>query len=47
LNTLLKVKQVQLARAAHTPAFEGLQREFEILRSRLCLEIVYAMDGEE
>lgn len=48
LNPLLKQKQLQMARAAHTEDFETLQEEFENLRKRLCLEIEYAMhtDGD-
>jgi hypothetical protein len=46
LNTLLKAKQLALAKAAHTPEFEELQTEFELLRQRLCLEITYAMESE-
>jgi molecular chaperone GrpE (heat shock protein) len=48
LNPLLKLKQLQAARAAHTEQFETLNEEFENLRRRLCLEIEYAMqaDGE-
>ncbi len=47
LNSLLKVKQLQMAKAAHTPAFEGLEREFLLLRQRLCLEISYAIESEK
>jgi len=46
LNPLLKNKQRQLAKAAHTPQFAALQAEFENLRNRLCLEIVYAIEAE-
>lgn len=46
LNPLLKIKQVQLAKAAHTPQFATLHEEFENLRKRLCLEIEYAMAAE-
>ncbi|MEI9894720.1 MAG: hypothetical protein WDN28_12730 [Chthoniobacter sp.] len=48
LNPLLKLKQLQVARAAHTAEFATLNEEFENLRKRLCLEIEYAMqaDGE-
>jgi hypothetical protein len=46
LNPLLKNKQRQVAKAAHTPQFEALQAEFENLRNRLCLEIVYAIEKE-
>lgn len=48
LNPLLKLKQIQLAKAAHTEAFATLNMEFESLRNRLCLEIAYAMaaDGD-
>ena len=45
LNSLLKVKQLQLAKAAHTEAFPRLQREFELLQQRLCLEISYAIES--
>ncbi len=47
LNPILKVKQLQVARAAHTAAFSTRNEEFENLRKRLCLEIVYAMAAEE
>jgi len=46
LQPLLKLKQVQVAKAAHTADFALRHEEFENLRKRLCLEIVYAMDGE-
>ena len=46
LQPLLKMKQVQMAKAAHTADFAQHNEEFENLRKRLCLEIVYAMDGE-
>lgn len=47
LNPLLKLKQLQLARAAHTDEYEALNEEFENLRNRLCLEIEYAMQADE
>jgi hypothetical protein len=43
LNPLLKLKQHQLAKAAHTAEFAALNEQFENLRRRLCLEIEYAM----
>ena len=46
LNPLLKLKQLQLAKAAHTEEFEAINREFECLRNRLCLEIAYAMEAD-
>ncbi|WP_042725556.1 hypothetical protein [Chthoniobacter flavus] len=46
LNPLLKIKQLQLAKAAHTPEFATLNAEFENLRKRLCLEIEYAMAAD-
>jgi molecular chaperone GrpE (heat shock protein) len=46
LNPLLKLKQLQVARAAHADEFETLQEEFENLRRRLCLEIEYAMQAD-
>jgi hypothetical protein len=48
LNPLLKLKQLQLAKAAHTEEFATLNEEFENLRRRLFLEIEYAMaaDGD-
>jgi hypothetical protein len=48
LNPLLKLKQLQLAKAAHTEEFAALNEQFENLRNRLCLEIAYAMaaDGD-
>ncbi len=46
LNELLKVKQFQVARAAHTERFAVLNEEFENLRRRLCLEIEYAVEAE-
>jgi len=46
LKMLLKSKQRQLARAAHTSRYAELEVEFENLRNRLCLEIVYAMHEE-
>jgi len=46
LNALLKLKQVQVAKAAHTEAFVTLNAEFESLRNRLCLEIAYAMEAD-
>lgn len=45
LNPLLKLKQMQLAKAAHTDEFVTLNEEFENLRKRLCLEIEYAMEA--
>ncbi len=47
LNSLLKVKQMQMSKATHTAAFEELEKEFGILRQRLCLELVYAMSVED
>ena len=47
LNELLKVKQLQVARAAHSDSFDALNAQFENLRKRLCLEIEYAVQGEE
>lgn len=48
LNPMLKTKQLQMARAAHTAEFATRNEEFENLRKRLCLEILYAMAaGEE
>lgn len=47
LNELLKVKQLQVAKAAHTDRFPALNEEFENLRRRLCLEIEYAVEAEE
>ena len=46
LNRLLKAKQLRLAKAAHTPEFDDLEFEFELLRQRLCLEITYAIESE-
>ena len=46
LNPLLKLKQLQVARAAHTDEFATLNEEFENLRKRLCLEIEYAMQAD-
>lgn len=46
LNPLLKLKQLQVAKAAHTDQFETLNDEFEALRNRLCLEIAYAMAAD-
>lgn len=46
LNELLKVKQLQVAKAAHTAHFDAVNAEFENLRKRLCLEIEYAVQGE-
>ena len=46
LNPLLKLKQLQLAKAAHTAEFAARNEEFENLRHRLCLEIAYAMEAE-
>ncbi|MDR3403965.1 MAG: hypothetical protein P4L99_15820 [Chthoniobacter sp.] len=46
LNPLLKLKQLQLARAAQTDEFATLNEEFENLRKRLCLEIEYAMEAD-
>jgi hypothetical protein len=43
LHSNLKVKQHALSMAAHTDAFAARNSEFESLRNRLCLEIVYAM----
>jgi len=47
LNELLKVKQIQVAKAAHTAQFESINAQFENLRKRLCLEIEYAVEAEE
>jgi molecular chaperone GrpE (heat shock protein) len=49
LNPLLKLKKLQLSKAAHTDEFATLNEEFENLRKRLFLEIEYAMtaDGNE
>jgi hypothetical protein len=47
LNELLKVKQLQVAKAAHTDRFDALNEEFENLRRRLCLEIEYAVEAED
>jgi hypothetical protein len=49
LNTLLKLKQHQMARAAHSEEYATLEEEFESLRKRLFLEIEYAIltGGEE
>ena len=47
LNVLLKSKQLQVAKAAHTERFAVLNEEFENLRKRLFLEITYAMQAEE
>ncbi len=46
LNPLLKLKQLQLARAVQTDEFATLNEEFENLRRRLCLEIEYAMEAD-
>jgi hypothetical protein len=46
LNELLKVKQLQVAKAAHTAKFDALSEQFENLRKRLCLEIEYAVEAE-
>ena len=46
LNELLKVKQLKLAKAAHTEQFASLSEEFDNLRKRLCLEIEYAVEAE-
>lgn len=43
LNPLLKLKQLQMAKAAHTEEYDALNAEFESLRNRLCLEIEYAI----
>lgn len=45
LNPLLKQKQLQMAKAAHTEEFATLNAQFENLRNRLCLEIEYAMEA--
>jgi hypothetical protein len=45
LNPLLKIKQRQLAKVAHTADFATLQAEFENLRHRLCLEVAYAIES--
>lgn len=47
LNELLKVKQLQVAKAAHTERHEALNAEYENLRRRLCLEIEYAVEAED
>ena len=47
LNLLLKEKQLQLERAAHTPIFALRLEEFESLQNRLLLEIVYATVSDE
>lgn len=47
LNTMLKTKQLQLARAAHTETFRERNEEFENLRKRLCLEVVYAIESDD
>jgi hypothetical protein len=46
LSPRLKAKQLQLAKAAHTAEFDTHNEEFENLRKRLCLELLYAMEGE-
>ena len=46
LNRLLKLKQLQLAKAAHTDEFATLNEQFENLRRRLFLEIEYAMAAD-
>jgi hypothetical protein len=46
LNPLLKMKQLEMAKAANTPEFATRNAEFENLRKRLCLEVTYALDGE-
>jgi len=46
INELLKVKQLQVAKAAHTEQFAALNEQFENLRKRLCLEIEYAVEAE-
>ena len=47
VNVLLKEKQLQLDKAAHTPGFADRLGEFEGLKNRLLLEIVYAtVSGE-
>jgi hypothetical protein len=46
LNPLLRNKQQQLEKAMNTPRAAILEREIENIRNRLCLEIVYAMQGE-
>jgi len=46
LNPLLRIKQKQMARAAHTAEFPRLQAEFENLRHRLCLEVAYAIEAD-
>jgi len=46
INELLKVKQLQVAKAAHTEQFVTLNEQFENLRKRLCLEIEYAVQAE-
>lgn len=46
LNQLLKIKQLELAKAAHTSDFDIVNAEFENLRKRLCLEVTYALEGE-
>ena len=47
LNPLLKNKQRQLEKALNTPRAVVLEAEIENIRNRLCLEIVYAMQGEQ
>ncbi|HEY3899505.1 MAG TPA: hypothetical protein VGM54_12870 [Chthoniobacter sp.] len=46
LNPLLKNKQRLLEKALDTPRAAVLEEEIENIRNRLCLEIVYAMQGE-
>jgi hypothetical protein len=46
LNPLLRNKQRQLEKAMNTPRAAILEVEIEAIRNRLCLEIVYAMQGE-
>jgi hypothetical protein len=47
LNPLLKCKERQVAKAAHPEEFATLTAEFENLKNRLCLEIVYALEAGE
>jgi hypothetical protein len=45
LHPLLQCKQRQLTKAANLSDYAILSEEFENLRRRLCLEIVYAIEA--
>ena len=46
LNTLLKIKQTQMANAATDEQFLMRHEEFENLRRRLCRELIYALGAD-